>query len=157
MPAPPPDDWLLSDRIRAATERLEAGLDAAEQEELWSSLEADLAAADADEDADVALPVLEQSLPEVKALVAAWDSGRRPLPRHDREILKLALKAFRKRLKLARLDDESSSGRNPLSKGEHSSILGVKAPEGFARAIWDALIRQGKLRDAGYGLLELVE
>ena len=66
-----------------------------------------------------------------------------------------ALKAYRKRLKLARLDDESSASRNPLSKGEASGITGVKPPEQYPREVWDMLIAQGKLRDAGHGLLEL--
>lgn len=157
MADPNPDDWLLSNRLRALTEKVAAGVDPAEEKALWTAAEADLTAAGADEDADVALPVLERSLPELNALITAWDTGHRALPRRDREILKRAVKAVRKRLKLARLDDESSSGRNPLSKGEHSSILGVKTPEGFSQEIWDTLIAQGKLRDAGYGLIELVE
>ena len=157
MPDPLPDDWLLSNRLRALVAKVVAGLDPAEEEALWTAAEADLEAAGADEDADVALPVLERSIPELTALIEAWDTGHRSLPRWDRENLKRGLRAFRKRLKLARLDDESSSGRNPLSKGEHSSILGVKTPEGFSQEIWDTLIAQGKLRDGGYGLLELAE
>jgi hypothetical protein len=152
-----PDDWILSNRFRTLVARLDEGVDDAEAERLWGSLEADLTAAGADEDADVALPVLERSLEEVRRLIAAWDSGQRALPKHDRELLKRALKAFRKRLKLARRDDESTHGRNPLSKGESSGIVGVKAPEQFSREVWDTLIARGTLRDAGYGLLELVD
>ena len=70
-------------------------------------------------------------------------------------MLKRALKAYRKRLKLMRLDDESSGSRNPLSKGESSAILGVRPPEQYPQEIWDFLVQQGKLRDAGGGLLEL--
>ena len=151
------DDWLLSNRLRALVARLEEGVDPAEEETLWAAAETDLEAADADEDADIALPVLDRSLPELKALIAAWDAGNRHLPPWDRAILKRGLKAFRKRLNLARLDDESTSGRNPLSKGECSSILGVKAPEKISQEVWDTLIAQGKLRDGGYGMLELVE
>ena len=65
------------------------------------------------------------------------------------------MKAYRKRLKLVRLDDESSGSRNPLSKGEASGILGVKPPEQYAPEIWAALVRQGRLKDGGHGLLEL--
>ena len=152
-----PDDWILSNRFRALASRLAEGVDGEEADRLWDGLEADLVAAEADEDADVALPVLERSLEEVQGLIEAWDSGQRALPKRDREILKRALKAYRKRLKLARRDDESSHGRNPLSKGESSGIVGVKAPEQFSREVWDTLIARGVLRDAGYGLLELVD
>ena len=69
--------------------------------------------------------------------------------------MKRALKAYRKRLKLMRLDDESSASRNPLSKGESSHILGVKPPENYPPEVWAYLIKQGKLRDGGHGLLEL--
>ena len=151
------DDWLLSNRLRALVARLEEGVDPAEEETLWAAAEADLEAADAEEDADIALPILDRSLSELKNLIAAWDAGKRSLPPWDREILKRGLKAFRKRLKLARLDDESSSGRNPLSKGDTSSITGVKAPEQVPQEVWDTLIAQGKLRAGEYGMLELVE
>ena len=151
------DDWLLSNRLRTLAARLEEGVDPAEEETLWAAAEADLEAADADEDADIALPVLDRSLEELKAVIEAWDAGKRSLPAWDRTILKRGLKAFRKRLKLARLDDESSSGRNPLSKGGSSSIVGVKAPQQISQEVWDTLIAQGKLRDGGFGTLELVE
>jgi hypothetical protein len=150
-------DWLLSNRLRALVAKIEDGVDPAEEEALWAAAEADLEAANAEEDADIALPILDRSLPELKTLIEAWNAGKRSLPPWDREILKRGLKAFRKRLKLARLDDESSSGRNPLSKGESSSITGVKAPEQITQEVWDTLIAQGKLRDGGYGMLELVE
>jgi hypothetical protein len=152
-----PDDWLLSNRLRALAARVEEGVPPDEEETLWAAAEADLEAADAGEDADVALPVLERSLEDLKALIEAWDTGKRHLPPWDREILKRAMKAFRKRLKLARLDDESTCGRNPLSAGGSSGITGVKAPEQVSQEVWDTLIAQGKLRDAGFGLLELVE
>ena len=151
------DDWLLSNRLRAIAARLEEGVDPAEEETLWAAAEADLEAADADEDADIALPVLDRSLEELRAVIEAWDAGKRALPPWDRTILKRALKAFRKRLKLARLDDESSSSRNPLSTGQSSSIVGVRAPEQVSQEVWDTLIAQGKLRDGGFGTLEMVE
>jgi hypothetical protein len=53
-----------------------------------------------------------------------------------------------------RLDDESSSSRNPLSRGEESTILGVRPPEQYAEEIWQFLVLQGRLRDVGDGLLE---
>jgi len=112
-------------------------------------------AADADEDADIALPILERSLSELAALVAGWDAGTAHLSEWDRAVLKRALKAYRKRLKLVRLDDESSASRNPLSRGDESTILGVRPPGQYPQEVWDLLVAQGRLRDAGGGLLEL--
>jgi hypothetical protein len=58
------------------------------------------------------------------------------------EELKKALKAFKKRLKLSRLDDESG-----LSKGsKRSGILGITPPAGHPPGIWEELVAQGKLK-----------
>jgi hypothetical protein len=70
--------------------------------------------------------------------------------------LKQALKAFRKRLKLTRLDAESSLGGGPLS-GRKSQIVAITPPNQFPQVVWDELVRQGKLKKAGHGTYELVE
>lgn len=69
--------------------------------------------------------------------------------------LKNALKAFKKRLKMARLDDESRLGHGPMSSGGGSGILAIEPPAQFPRAVWDELANQGKLRRAGHGMYEL--
>jgi hypothetical protein len=71
--------------------------------------------------------------------------------------LKAALKAFKKRLKLTRLDDESRLVGGPMSKGQGSSIVAITPPNQFSQAVWDALVTQGKLKKGGYGMYELVE
>jgi hypothetical protein len=73
------------------------------------------------------------------------------------EELKKALKAFKKRLKLTRLDEDSRLGHGPLSGTGRSQILAIQPPGGFPREIWDELAAQGFLRRSGYGLYELVE
>ncbi len=75
----------------------------------------------------------------------------------DPAILKSALKAFRKRLKFTRLDDESGLGSKALSGGKHSGIVGIVPPNQFPRAVWEELARQGKLRHVGGGAYELLE
>ena len=147
------DNWLVCDRLRDLAAEAAKGGDA---DRAWRQMERLLETADLGEDADLMLPVLEKSLPDLHALLQAWDAGRAPLPAWDKAVLKRAMKAFRKRLKLARLDDESSASRNPLSKGETSRILGVRPPEQYPALIWDRLIAQGRLRDGGHGLLEPV-
>ncbi len=69
--------------------------------------------------------------------------------------LKLALKAFRKRLKLTRLDAESSIAGGPLSGGRSSDIVAITPPNQFPQAVWEELARQGKLKKAGHGTYEL--
>ncbi len=70
--------------------------------------------------------------------------------------LKAALKAFRKRLKLTQLDDQSRIGVGPMSSGRPSGIVAITPPDQFPQAVWEELARQGKLRRAGGGLYELV-
>ena len=71
--------------------------------------------------------------------------------------LKLALKAFKKRLKLTRLDAESRIGVGPLSSGSTWGITAIMPPNQYPRSVWDELVRQGKLKNAGEGMYSLVE
>ena len=73
----------------------------------------------------------------------------------DPEVLKKAYQAFKKRLKLARLDDESRLGHRAMTTGGKSSIRAIQPPMQYPRAVWDELVREGKLRDVGHGLYEL--
>ena len=70
----------------------------------------------------------------------------------SREVLKSAYNAFKKRWKLTRLDHESRIGRGPLSSGQKSAIVGIAAPKEFPRAVWEELVKQGRLKHAGSGL-----
>lgn len=81
------------------------------------------------------------------------DAGESPRP----EDLKRAMKAFRKRLKLTRLDAESEMTRSPLSSGRQSSIVGIQPPDQFPNAVWEELVRQGRLKSAGRGFYQLAE
>ncbi len=71
--------------------------------------------------------------------------------------LKLALKAFKKRLKLTRLDAESRIGVGPLSSGANWGITAIVPPNQYPRAVWDELAKQGKLKYAGQGMFSLLE
>ena len=71
--------------------------------------------------------------------------------------LRAAMKAFRKRWKLTRLDDQSRIGVGPFSSGRESAIVGIMPPEQFSQAVWDELVRQGQLKKVGsrqYGLAQ---
>jgi hypothetical protein len=74
----------------------------------------------------------------------------------DKETLKAAMKAFRKRLKLTRLDDESRIGRGPMSSGGKSGVVAITPPDTYPPEVWQELARQGKLKHAGGRMYELV-
>ena len=79
-------------------------------------------------------------------------------PSHDAlpsEELKKALKAFKKRLKLTRLDHESRLGYGPMSSGSSSTLVAIPPPNQFPESVWKELVRLGKLKYLGQGLYEL--
>ena len=71
--------------------------------------------------------------------------------------LKDAFKAFKKRLKLTQLDEESKLTRRPTTSGQPSAIVAIVPPNEFGKAVWDELVKQGKLKKAGQGMYEVVE
>ena len=77
-------------------------------------------------------------------------------PEHRPQELKAAMKAFKKRLKLTCLDDQSRIGVGPMSSGRASGIVGITPPDQFPDSVWEELARQGKLRSIGDGQYELV-
>jgi hypothetical protein len=64
---------------------------------------------------------------------------------------KRAYKAFKKRLKLMRLDDQS--GLSPGSK--ISRIGGITPPPGHPPGVWEELAAEGKLKQEGHGIYSL--
>lgn len=75
----------------------------------------------------------------------------------SKEDLKQAFKAFKKRLKVTRLDEESKLNYRPTTSGQGSAIVAIVPPNQFPQAVWDELVKQGKLKRAGYGTYELGE
>ena len=74
----------------------------------------------------------------------------------DKMVLRRAMKAFRRRLKLNRLDDESSNSRGTFSSGKVSGIVAIRPPNQFSQAVWDELVKQGRLIESD-SLYELPE
>ena len=75
----------------------------------------------------------------------------------SKEELRLAMKAFRKRLKLTRLDDESRMGYGATSSGQNSGIVAITPPNQFSSEVWQELAEQGKLKRDGGGLYSIIE
>jgi hypothetical protein len=83
------------------------------------------------------------------------ESQGRPDAALPHEQMKKAYQAFKKRLKLARLDDESRLGHRAMSSGGKSGIEAIEPPSQYPQAVWDELVRQGRLRYVGHGLYEI--
>ncbi|MGB2820508.1 MAG: hypothetical protein WBF17_05970 [Phycisphaerae bacterium] len=86
--------------------------------------------------------------PEASAAPAGADAP-------SAETCKRALRAFRKRLTLTRLDDESKLGHGPLSKGSDTHLAAIIPPHEWPDSVWQELARQGRLRYIGHGFYEL--
>ena len=71
------------------------------------------------------------------------------------ENLRRAMKAFKKRLKLTRLDDESVLRHGSIDKSRGAGILAVRPPDSYPQAVWDKLVELGKLQNAGDGLYQI--
>jgi hypothetical protein len=146
-----PQMELLSTVLVGAVSDIDAGGDA---DAAWQRSADALRASDVEE-ADISAAIEGKDLDALRAILAAWATDQRLLPVHDREVLKRAMKAYRKTLKVTRLDAESSIGGGPMSSGRESSIAGVRPPDRYPRPVWDELVRQGKLIDVRFGMYEL--
>ncbi|HHN77823.1 MAG TPA: hypothetical protein ENK11_03985 [Phycisphaerales bacterium] len=87
-----------------------------------------------------------------------------PAPKRDEPAVEVsedemahALKAFRKRLKVLRLADESKLGGRYTSGGRKSKIDAIEPPREFGPEVWKALAKAGKLKDTGGGFYALTE
>ncbi len=120
----------------------------------WTEAVAALASTRKDEP-EITRIVDARDLAALTALVVEWQSGKKHLPLQDRDVLRRAMKAYRKSLKVTQLDAESSIGGGPMSSGRSSGILGMRPPDRYPRAVWDELARQKRLVYAGQGVYEL--
>jgi hypothetical protein len=134
----------------------ELAADAA-NESVWASAERALAHHEvkAEDDQDLSDAIELRDLDGLKTIVEEWASDKRLMLLRDRGVLKRALKAYRKRLKITVLDAESSVSGGPMSAGRASNIVGISPPERYPVEVWNELVRQKKLIDRGRGTYEL--
>ena len=76
------------------------------------------------------------------------------MPSTDEE-LKKAFKAFKKRVKLTQLNDDSRLGHSPLT-GKKETVVSIQPPTGFGREIWEELAAKGFLKNDGGGFYALI-
>ena len=142
---------LLSTVVVEAVVRLDAD---ATDTGAWDEVQAALALT-GDDDAELGEAVAQRDSARLRSIAEEWGSGKRYLPACDREVLKRAMKAFRKTLKVTILAHESSLGGGPLSGGRESSIVGIQPPQRYPTAVWRELSRQGRLKANHGGTYEL--
>ncbi|MFT7680441.1 MAG: hypothetical protein ACI8QC_004447 [Planctomycetota bacterium] len=123
----------------------------------WAAAQAAVAHYEVGEEDDIefSLVLEERDAGLLKTIVEDWGSGERLMLVRDRDVLKRALKAYRKRLKVTILDAESSLSGGAMSSGRESSILGVRPPDRYPTEVWEQLVRHKKLLPCGHGLYEL--
>jgi len=97
---------------------------------------------------------------DVAGLAAMIEELRAPAPAAladvpNEDTCRKAMQAFRRRMSLTILDEESKLGRGPLSKGASGDVAAIVPPREWPDSVWQELVRQGKLRYIGHGLYEL--
>lgn len=97
------------------------------------------------------LSALDAMVTGLEKPVATKATSPGPDPEVSEADLAAALRAFKKRLKLARLADESKLGGRYTSGGRQSQIDAIQPPTEFPAAVWKALEKAGRLRHTGQG------
>ncbi len=105
-----------------------------------------------EEDEELIAAIECQDAEVLGTILAEWLSGDRLRLLCDRGVLKRALKAFRKRIKVSVLAAESSLGGGPMSSGRKSNLVGIAPPERYPLEVWDELVRLGRMTDEKRGL-----
>lgn len=70
------------------------------------------------------------------------------------EELRKAIKAFRKRMKMNQLEEDSKLGHSPLT-GARNKIVAIRPPTGFGAEVWQELVTRGLLKPDGGGFYQL--
>ena len=112
--------------------------------------------------ADIATVIMRRDLKGLDVLVARLrgaaptaEPAPEPVADIDEDVLREAMKAFRKRLKLTKLDHESRLGRSPLSTGKDADFESILPPHQFPEDVWKALAARGELTATGRGFYAL--
>ena len=146
-----PNMELLLTVVIATIERLAAD---SQDTSAWSEL-ASAREVTKDDGPELAQAIEDQDAAALQALVEEWHGGKRHLPACDRDVLKRAMKAYRKSLKVTRLAAESHLGGGPLSGGSDSTVVGIQPPPRYPMPVWMELVRQGRLMTDRRGTFEL--
>ena len=101
------------------------------------------------------LSAIEHLINVLQGLEEAEEPLEETLPDFPHDVLRDAMKAFRKRFKLMRLDHESKLGRSPLSTGKDAAFESILPPEQFPPDVWRVLVAKGELESTGRGFYKI--
>ena len=131
----------------------------------WGEMQKALLAAKADSK-QVARAIMGRDLATLDSILAVLrgeapqepetpDEPDEPLPDFPGEQLRDAMKAFRRRVKLTKLDHESKLGRSPLTSGKDADFDSIMPPREFPEELWKVLVQRGELEQLGYGFYRI--
>lgn len=155
-------------KLRSVVDEIRSSADGLKVVDGWALAERLLTRMPVDQ-GEASRVVAEKDVAGLDALVASLENPRPqgedasdsapkdPGSSYRPETLQAAMKAFKKRLKLGRLADESRLGGRYTSGGRTSNIDAILPPDGFDDGVWKALADAGKLRDHGRGFYGPVE
>ena len=147
--------------VLAEVDELRPLLESGESGAAWGDLQRLLVKAKADTSA-VASAVIGRDLAAIDHIVNVLRGLETDEPEEEEvlpdipgETLREAMKAFRKRMKLMRLDHESKLGRSPLTSGRDAAFESILPPEQFPADVWRVLAARGELESTGRGFYKL--
>ncbi|MAC19663.1 MAG: hypothetical protein CMJ23_08350 [Phycisphaerae bacterium] len=88
-------------------------------------------------------------------VIAEPESNIHEGPEIPVEVLRDAMRAYRKRMKLTKLDQESKLARSPLSSGKDATFDAIIPPNQFPPEVWWALVANGELEATGEGFYKI--
>lgn len=144
-------------KLRQIVNEVRAPGSPAKANEAWALAERLLARLPVDQRA-AADACSERNAEVLDAIVARLENPEKPasagasIPEGD---LERAMRAFKKRLKVMRLADESKLGGRQLTGGRESEIDAIMPPTDFPPAVWIALAERGDLKHTGGGFYSL--
>ena len=159
-PAPSTDP----DALAGEAEGIRATLSAEKLGPEWGVIQRLLMKAGADA-SDVGRAVATRDLDLIDHLIAKIRDPELELPSEEPDIdegveipddvLRDAMRAYRKRVKLTKLDHESKLARSPLSSGKDADFDAIIPPNQFPPEVWRALVKKGELESTGQGFYKI--
>lgn len=83
------------------------------------------------------------------------DPAQKPVIPED--TLHSAMKAFKKRMKLTQLNEDSKLSNRALTGGSHTQVAAIQPPNNFPREVWDALADRGNLKRDSLGFYKFLK
>jgi hypothetical protein len=147
------------EKVRSLVEEIRSHAQPMQVLEHWALAGRLLTRFPADQEA-VARAVRDRDLDALDAIVTRLETpAPESRPAATAEVsaaeMEAALKAFKKRLKVSRLADESRLGGRYTSGGRQSKIDAMEPPREFGPHVWKALEKAGRIVHTGQGFYTL--